>query len=159
MLRERESTDSFHGLWGVQVDPHTTPHPPSLHSLPQRTGWPLYFWSCSQVWDYLRFKRRPKIKLNICNLRKLNYSLESSKLANIVEYLILACWNLETLTMIICCNNTSLLPSINRILVSNTLIFIYTFKLSLIYILSRYKVLPLNGKMKCICILHIFSFL
>ena len=26
MLRERESTDSFYGLWGVQVDPYTTPH-------------------------------------------------------------------------------------------------------------------------------------
>ena len=132
----------------MQGDPHTTPCPPSLCSIPQRAGCPTYFYSCSQVWDYLRFKRRPKIKLNNFNPRKFNYSLESSKLSNIVEYLILACWNLETLTMIICCNNTSLLPSINRILVSNTFIFIYTFKLSLIYILSRYKVLPLNGKMK-----------
>ena len=44
MLRERESTDSFHGLWGVQVDPHTTPHPPSLHSFPQRARCPLYQW-------------------------------------------------------------------------------------------------------------------
>ena len=40
MLRERESKDRFHGLWGVQVDPHTTPHPPSFHSLPQELAAP-----------------------------------------------------------------------------------------------------------------------